>query len=193
MTTRAEKAVQTGNLILNAAMSRFGTVDFDAVTLAAIADDAGVTVQTVIRRFGGKEGLFAALVQREGPRIEAEREPPSGKDASLEEAIHTLVEHYENDGRAVLNFLKQEARSDPLAEVANSGRDVHERWVRMYCKCVFEGSRGVRRKRLLAAAIAATDLYTWKLLYLDRGMSRAEVEATMLLLLRGLAGEKGER
>lgn len=193
MTARAEKAAQTGDRILDAAVAQFGRLEFDEVTLAAIAEESGVTVQTVLRRFGSKEGLLAALVEREAPRIDADRTPPQGENASLEEALHALVSHYEKDGSAVINFLKQESRCEPLAQVVRTGRSVHEDWVRTYCERILAGSRGVARKRRLAAAVAATDLYVWKILRLDRGMSRNEVEKTMLLLLEGLASTQGER
>ncbi len=192
MTARAEKAARTADRILDAALPRFATLDFDEVTLASIAEDAGVTVQTVIRRFGGKDGLFSALVAREAPRIDAERTPPGGASASLAEAVRALVDHYESDGRGILNFLKQESRSEPLAEVVRTGRAVHDEWVRTYCKGILAGARGPARKRRFAAAVAATDLYVWKVLRLDRDLGRAEVERTMLLLLEGLRDGKGE-
>ncbi len=193
MTARAARAAETGERILDAAMARFSEMAFDAVTLADVAEDAGVTVQTVIRRFGGKEGLFAQLVERESARIGAARTPRGGDEASIEEAVHALVGHYEADGPAILNFLKQEDRSPELAEVVATGRSVHEAWVKTHCASVLAGRRGVDGKRRLAAAIAATDLYVWKLLRLDRSMSRADVEKTMLLLLRGIGDDEGEK
>lgn len=191
MTARAATAERTGDRILDAALRGFGELPYDDVTLAAIARDAKVTVQTVLRRFGSKDALFAALVEREGPRIEAERTPPDGANASPAQAVRALVDHYERDGRAILNFLKQEERCPPLAALAEAGRAVHDLWVRTYCKSLFAGIRGAARKRRLAAAAAATDLYVWKVLRLDRELSRAEVERTMLLLLAGLADAKG--
>jgi len=52
---------------------------FDRVTLAAVAQAAGVTIPTLQRRFGNKEGLFAACGSRVGVRIVAQRgSPPVG-------------------------------------------------------------------------------------------------------------------
>ncbi len=187
MSARAAKTAKTAKRILDAALARFSTLAFDEVTLAAIAEDAQVTEQTVIRRFGGKDELFMALVEREGPRIQADRTPANKTQASLQEAIGALVDHYEKDGNTILNFLKQEARIAPLAQVTQSGRQVHEQWVRRYCAPQLKGCRGSERKRRLSALIVATDLYTWKLLRLDRGMSRSDVEKTMLMLIEGIA------
>lgn len=191
MRARARSVEETGERILDSARERFSRLVFDEVTLNDIADDAGVTVQTVIRRFGSKEELFTTLAERESERILAEREPLEGEDVTLDSAVSTLVAHYERDGETVLNLLGQESRFPLVAEVVAIGRDMHEKWVRKHCRPVLAGSSGADRKRRLEAAIAATDLYTWKLLRLDRGLGREEVEKTMMVLLEGL-GNEGE-
>lgn len=61
---RAEAERATGEAILDAAFAAFGNEPFDRVTLQRIAEESGVAVQTVIRRFGSKEELFEALVAR---------------------------------------------------------------------------------------------------------------------------------
>lgn len=191
MKARARSVAQTGERILDAAGERFSKMAFDEVTLGDIAADAEVSVQTVIRRFGSKEELFATLAEREGARILEEREPVAGDHVSMESAVEALVDHYERDGETVLNLLAQESRFPSIAEVVASGRAVHESWVEQHCHPVLEGAGGRERKRKLEAAIAATDLYVWKLLRLDRGLGRHEVEKIMLTLLEGL-GPTGE-
>lgn len=191
MKARARSMAETGERILDSARERFSRLTFDEVTLNDIAADAGVTVQTVIRRFGPKEDLFSTLAERESARILVDREPPSS-DVSMQAAIGILVDHYERDGETVMNLLSQEARFPVIAEVMSAGRDAHERWVEQYCHPIFEGASGPERGRRLEAAVAATDLYVWKLLRLDRDLGRDEVEKTMLTLLEGLRNE-GER
>lgn len=191
MRARARSMEETGDRILYSAKERFSRLAFDEVTLNDIADDAGVAVQTVIRRFGSKEELFTTLAESESERILAEREPLQGDDVSLASAVSALVAHYERDGETVLNLLGQETRFPLVADVVATGRRMHEEWVRRHCEPVLEGSSGADRTRRLEAAIAATDLYTWKLLRLDRGLDRGEVEKTMLTLIEGLRS-KGE-
>jgi AcrR family transcriptional regulator len=60
MGARAEAAAARGERILDAAEAAFDELPFDEITLAVIAERAGVSAQTIIRRFGGKEGLFLA-------------------------------------------------------------------------------------------------------------------------------------
>lgn len=186
MTARAEQVAETGQRVLNAASEKFAEGDFDEVSLGQIAKAAGVTVQTVIRRFGGKDGLFAAVCEREFPRIEAERIPKGGTGADLGAVLQTLVAHYEKDGPVMLNFLSQESRSPEITKVIRQGRALHENWVRTYCVDVLGDPADALFEQRLMAAIAATDLYIWKLLRLDRGFSQQDVKNTMHCLIRGI-------
>ncbi|MDT5309345.1 MAG: hypothetical protein QOE48_5047, partial [Mycobacterium sp.] len=54
MTTRAAAAAQTADRIVNATKKLFAEKAIADITLADIADRAGVTVQTILRRFGDK-------------------------------------------------------------------------------------------------------------------------------------------
>ena len=141
-------------------------------------------MQTVIRRFGSKENLFAILAERETARVLASREAPDGSDLSA--ALETLIDHYETDGEMVLNFVRQEHMFGPIRTIVEQGRRIHREWVERHCREILSGTRGERRARLLNAAIAATDLGTWKLLRRDLGLERSEVLAVMNELLHGL-------
>mgnify|MGYP001821215001 CR=1 FL=1 len=187
MKARAEAAQETGERIVDAAWAAFSEQLFDQITLQQIAADAGVTVQTILRRFGSKEALFEAASRREGARILADRQPNGAGDGGLDAAIHALVGHYERDGRTVLNFLRQEDRLPIVADIVERGRTEHRTWIEQHCAAVLETTSGQQRDRLLTAAIAATDLYVWKLLRLDLGRSRKQVEQAMLTLLEGIA------
>lgn len=187
MKTRAETEHATGEAILSAAFDAFSRDTFDRVTLQKIADESGVTVQTVIRRFGSKEQLFSTLAERETARILASREVPV--DSGLPAALETLIHHYETDGDTVLNFMAQENLFEPIRRIVENGRDIHRDWVKKHCAEILAGSRGKRRELLLNAAIAATDLGTWKLLRRDLGLERPDVLAVMKELLHGLRRE----
>lgn len=173
--------------MLDAALRRFATALFDEVTLDAIADDAGVTVQTVIRRFGSKEDLFSLLIEREGVRILADRTPASSDRGDIAAAVRALVSHYERDGAMVLNLLRQEDRFPLIAETLETARRVHEVWVEEQLQLLLDGSSGDERRLRLDALLAATDIYVWKVLRVDRGRSVEEVEEAMLALLEGIA------
>ena len=60
-TRRQEQARLTREAILDAARRRFLDDGFTATTIAAIAGDAGVSVDTIYKTFGGKPGLVREI------------------------------------------------------------------------------------------------------------------------------------
>jgi AcrR family transcriptional regulator len=62
-TRRQAQAAQTREDILRAAREVFVQRGYAGTTLAAVARDAGVVVETIYRSFGGKAGLFKAVVE----------------------------------------------------------------------------------------------------------------------------------
>jgi AcrR family transcriptional regulator len=184
---RARSEEATGKAILDAAYREFSQELFDRVTLNRIAELSGVTVQTVIRRFSSKEELFRQLALREEKRILEQRNVP--EDEGLESAIHALIQHYERDGELVLNFLAQENQIEQIKEITDRGRKIHMKWVETYCRHLLEGETEEERTQNRFAAIAATDLGTWKLLRKDYGMEPDKIAGVMMKLLNGISGE----
>lgn len=78
-TLRAERATVTRRRIAEAARVLFSQHGYGATTLAAIAVEAGVAVQTVYAVYGSKAGILRAL------RVEVVRQPEA--DALFEGAI----------------------------------------------------------------------------------------------------------
>ena len=69
MVTRAQAAARTGERILDAAVEVFFEEPSARISLEEVARRAGLTVQTVIRRFGGRDGLLAAAAARESEKV----------------------------------------------------------------------------------------------------------------------------
>ncbi|MFI5707131.1 TetR/AcrR family transcriptional regulator [Kribbella sp. NPDC051620] len=61
---RRARAHRNREGILNAAERRFTATGYGATTVAAVAADAGVSVETVYKAFGSKSGLVRALYDR---------------------------------------------------------------------------------------------------------------------------------
>lgn len=184
MRARAEAAAATGERILDAAEALFYESAFEEVTLAAIAERAGVTVQTVIRRFGDRKGLSQAALQRLGERVDRKRGSASPGD--VEGAVRVLVDHYEEVGDGVIRLLAEEQRRPSLRPLADIGRAYHRKWCERIFAPALEGRRGVERERRLAQLVAVTDVYLWKLLRRDRGLSRRQTELALRELLEPL-------
>lgn len=184
MTARAESAQRTGERIMDAAIALFWQAPTDQLSLEAVAREAGVSVQTVIRRFGGKEGLLAAAGQREAARVGAQRaEAPVGDVAG---AVRVLVDHYEELGEQVLRLLAEEPRVPGLAPVVAQGRAVHRDWCARVFAPALERRTGVERTRLQAQLVAVCDVHTWALLRLQSGLSRRQTELALVELVTPL-------
>lgn len=183
-TARARSAQENGERILAAANDRFTSAYYDDVTLDQIAADAGVTVQTVIRRFGSKEGIVRSLTELVTERVLTQR--GSAPVGDLRQAVANLVEHYECEGDMVLHLLRQELRVPAYAEVTERGKRLHSDW----CDRVFapwlDELKGVDRRRRSAQVVAICDVYSWHLLRRQRGLSRRQTELALVELLEGV-------
>jgi AcrR family transcriptional regulator len=181
---RTRRAEATAERILRAALTRLSTDYYEDVTLDTIAADADVTVQTVLRRFGSKEGLVRALVEFEKPGVTAQRdEAPAGDVAR---AVANVVDHYEAMGDLVMLLLRQEERIPPFAEATAFGKKYHAAWVDRVFAPWLEGRTGDERHRLHAQLVATCDTYMWYLLRRQGGLSRTQTELALIEIVSGI-------
>lgn len=184
MTTRAESAARTAREILAATVELWRERALDEITLQEIADRAGVSTQTVIRRFGSKDGLIEACIESDAAGVRGER--ARAPEGDVEQALEILMSHYERDGDAILRTLGVEDRLDAARKVAETGRQEHRAW----CARVFERflppPDADEHHRRLDAFVAVTDLYLWKLLRRDMDRTPDEAKRTLRTLLDGL-------
>jgi AcrR family transcriptional regulator len=141
----------------------------------------------VIRRFADKDGLLAAAMQREGNRIGAQRNRAAPGDAAG--AVAVLIDHYEELGDRVVKMLAEEQRVPALSPIVDRGRELHRAWCARAFAQALGRRRGAGRERLLAQLVAVCDVYTWKLLRRDSGLSRRQTELAICELLNGLLGD----
>ena len=187
MDARAEAARQNGERILDAMVALFAEQPTERIRLDDVAERAGVTVQTVIRRYSGKDGLIAAAGAREVKRVAAQRPFDTADD--LELTLTNLVDHYEEYGDVALKILAEEPRIPAVAELAKSGRRFHRRWCAAVFAPTLDGLSGVTRDRRLAQLVAVCDVYMWKLLRRDGGLSRRQLELGLTELVTPLLKE----
>lgn len=186
MQSRAAATAATGARILDAAETLFWAEPVSGISLDRVAELAGVTVQTVLRRYQSKDALFEAAVERRTGRIVEQRDTAPAGD--LEAAVRILVDHYEELGDRVLRLLGEEDRVPGLRKLTDRGRDYHRRWCERVFAQSLAGLRGAARSRRLAQLVAVTDVYTWKLLRREQALSRRQAELAMRELLEPLAG-----
>ena len=75
MGARAKAAAETGERILDAAEAVFDEHPMDEFTLNEVAEQ-GITVQTILRRFGSRQGLIAATLIHVGVKMGRNRGAP---------------------------------------------------------------------------------------------------------------------
>ena len=181
MGARQQAKTATRDVILRAAIDTFMAERSFAITLPAVAERAQVTVKTVLRHFGSRDGLVDAAWSQAYDEVMTERVAPQGDP---EAALKVLIAHYERRGGVVLTMLTDE--TDPrAARMYNAGRLAHREWV----EDVFADrlpEQTAQRSRLIDVLVVATDVYAWKLLRLDRGLSVDDVGDRMLLMTEAL-------
>lgn len=181
MTVRAASTATTGERIIDAAVEVFWEQLSDEIRLEDVAERAGVTVQTVIRRFGGRQGLLIAAIQREAERVRRQRGSVARGDVAG--AVTNLVEHYEELGDRVIRLLSEETRNPALAAIAETGRETHREWCRHVFGPFLAGMTNTARYRRLAQIVAICDVYTWSLLRRQGNLSRAQTEIAIVEML----------
>lgn len=174
---RGEAMARTRADIERALVDLAGRRPLAAISLDDVAGSAGVSVQTVLRHFGSREGLLDATAESLREQVREERRAPAG---NLVAAVSVLVDHYEKRGRMVLLLLSQEDADARVREIVTSGRRMHRAWVAE----VFApfGPDGATTDLL----VVATDVYAWKLLRIDRALSRPQTEERLVSLVRAI-------
>ena len=140
-----------------------------------VAGDAGVTVQTVLRRFSGKQGLLDALMSYD--RMAHYRERASGDDPAA--LVRAVIEDYELGGDFVIRLLAQEDRYPALKQVADFGRQEHRAWIERAFAANLQGLSPSQARKRVDRLVVALDLYVWKLVRRDMGRPVAELQDMM--------------
>lgn len=188
MTARADAAERTRTRILDAAVELAMTRLLADITLDHIAASAGVSVQTVLRRFGSRAGVIEAAHAHATADVDQEREATVGDVAG---GISVLVEHYERRGDGVVLMLAQEGSDEQVRRITAAGRRLHRDWVsRVFAPHLVPGAAG---EELVELLVVATDVLTWKQLRRDQQLSRSTTELRMRRLVTALLHDQTQR
>lgn len=182
-TARAESTARTRAAIVESAITLLTERLSVETSLEDIADRAGISVRTLLRHYGNREALLDAAGTEMVRRVREERQAAPGDPAG---AIEVLLAHYEERGDLTLRMLAQEGSQPWIAEMTSTGKQVHRSWVEEVFAADLEGVRGTEREALTDLLVVATDVYTWKLLRRDRGLSRARTAERILHLVEAV-------
>ena len=190
MDSRTAAARRTRDSILEAAERLFTDRAFDEVTVADIAEAAGVSQQTVVNHFGSKERLYlTGMEERVAPRIQAQR--ARVRPGDLDSVVDIVIEDYEGTGPATLRLLAAAERTETLAETARIGRRFHHGWVRHALGPQLDRLGDEAREETARLLAIALDVRTWGQLRFDDGRTveetRADLKRLVEAVLRGAA------
>jgi AcrR family transcriptional regulator len=191
---RQAQAQATRRAIAEAARRLFARQGYGAVSLKAVAQEAGVAEQTIYATFGSKPALALALVDMidrdadvAGARaaLEAAAADPGRQLAALVAVDRRLFER----GGDVLALLREAGRAEPdlaaaYREGRRRGREVQERVIAAW-------GPGTLRDGLSAAAAAdsyaaLSNVESYRVLTEERGWSPERFEQWLLTSLRRL-------
>ena len=178
---RAAAAEANTERILQAGLDLFVERPWDQITLAAVAERAGVGLQTVIRRFGTKDGLSRAVNEWTAPQILESRGEPSGDDPVAVAAA--LARQYERWGASTDRMLRQEDVSPSLTEAAVAGRAAHREWVELVFAAQLAPLPEPSRTDRLARLIAVCGVELWLVLRRDGGLTVPSASAAVADLI----------
>lgn len=182
---RARAAEETGERILDAFAQHLRERWFDEIRLEEVARDAGVAVQTVIRRFGSKEGLLDAMHERLGDEIRQRREVKPGDAAA---AVASIVEDYETVGDLIMRTLAQEDRYPSVRKMTDIGRAMHREWMAGAFAPWLDRMAPTARRNATDALVVAGDIYVWKLIRRDMRRPVEEYKTLMEKLCASALG-----
>jgi AcrR family transcriptional regulator len=182
-TARAEATEALRRRIIGAFVECARERWFDEITLDEVGRRAGTTPQTVIRQFGGKDGLVAGLVQYVTPTVGARR---TVSDGDVSAAIDRLFENYEQDGDMTIRALAQEPRYPALKPALDAGRAGHRAVAAANYARWLDALPEAERTIALDALVVVTDTYAWKLLRRDMGRSERDAEAVVAAMVEAI-------
>lgn len=181
MRARSDAVAETRRRIVDATGALLRQGWYDEISLKDIASEAGVAPQTIVNHFGTKDAIFAAVLEQE-PEPEATRRLTATPD-DVEDAIELLVDDYEFAGDGIIRVLALEERIPALKPTLEWGRSVQRKWIEDTFPSALAGLEGSARERRFNLLVCATDVYAWKLLRRDRGLSREDTAATIRQLV----------
>ncbi len=182
---RAEAAARTAQAIVEAFAGFLATEWYNDISLERVAAAAEVTVPTILRHFGSKEGILEGVNVKMEAEIMGRRTVAPG---DIDAAIAVIVEDYDVAGDMVIRFLAQEDRIPAIRTITDFGRASHRGWVRATFAPYLDGLAPDQLEWRLDGLVTALDLWVWKLLRRDRGRSAQDVRAFMKTLVLGMIG-----
>src|SRR6056297_2960850 len=125
-TRRRLRAEETRQSIISALGSLWNQYAISDITLDMIADEAGITKRTILRKFGSKENLMVESLSYDPAEISKQRDLAVPGD--LDDILRTLLTNYENIGDAAIRTIQLEPKIEIAQKIGEKGRVIHREW-----------------------------------------------------------------
>lgn len=119
--TRPRDSAATRQALLRAARELFATSGYDATTVRAVADRAGVNQALLFRYFGNKEGLFAEAVL--GGALQLLSDGP--REDLLERTLAAILADADGGGEPLMAVLRAAGSAQVAQEVRTQLGDAY--------------------------------------------------------------------
>jgi len=183
-TRRRLRAEETRQSIISALGSLWKQYAISDITLDMIADEAGITKRTILRKFGSKENLMVESLSYDPAEISKQRDLAVPGD--LDNILRTLLTNYENIGDAAIRTIQLEPKIEIAQKIGEKGRVIHREW----CKRVFAPFLPELNSKdypvQLNSFIAATEIFLWKLFRRDLKFSQEKTFSIFKNMLEGV-------
>ena len=182
MRKRADDIAETRERIVAAAVRLHGTVGPAAMTISALAEEAGVTRLTVYRHFPDDRALFAACSQHWASGQVLPDPEAWSRVGDPAQRLHTGLSdlyRFYRDGEPMLTNVRRDRAVLPM-EVLKRTDATDAGYVDTLLQPY--AVRGIRRKRLRAVLGHAASFWTWRSLCIDHGLTNREAIQAMTAL-----------
>ena len=184
MVARADLVAQNEQNIMKATAELWLKLPIKEITLEKVAEISGVTVRTILRKFGSKEGLLEACIENDTSSPIQDRN--LAKVGNLYSILTTLLKEYEEMGDAMARTIAAENEFPIVKKLLLRGQKEHRKWCEEKFAPFLPKPDDLNYESHLLAFIAATEIYLWKLLRRDLNQSFDQTFKVFQNILEGL-------
>jgi len=182
---RAQQTQANADRVVHTAVSLVKKTERTAdITLEDISKGSGVTVRTILRRFGSRDGVLEAAFAEIKTEFRSYRAPTTPGD--VDAAVRALLDQYERIGDLNIRALEQEHQLPLLHRALTAARRSHREWLQHTFGPQLSQLAPREHDHRVTSLYAATDVYLWKLLRRDLGLDRDQTEAAFTRLVHGV-------
>jgi AcrR family transcriptional regulator len=152
-----------------------GEMSLDDITLDRVAQATGVTVRTLLRHFDGKEHLVRESHEAILRSIDTILEEDSPGSLGF---VGRIVRFMEKAGDYVVRFENEAENYPSLIPDLERGRQMRRAALSVMFDANIKCEKDAR-ERTLKALYVVSDVYAWKILRRDYGLSMEETESLL--------------